>query len=84
MLATLDANPASDIPEACEWLMFKDMSCPVEEDDEFSEEETTKKKKMKKTETPMLPSVDASAQQLQSFMLHQQQWQGQMTQNRWQ
>ncbi|EEY62558.1 uncharacterized protein PITG_14302 [Phytophthora infestans T30-4] len=25
MLATLDASPASDIPEACEWLMFKDM-----------------------------------------------------------
>ncbi|KAG3138380.1 hypothetical protein PI126_g16944 [Phytophthora idaei] len=81
MLATLDASPASDIPEACEWLMFKDMYRPVEEDDEFSDDASTTKKK---TETPVLASVDALALQLQSFMQQQQQWQEQMTQNRWQ
>ncbi|KAG3241202.1 hypothetical protein PI124_g13927 [Phytophthora idaei] len=81
MLSTLDASPASEIPEACEWLMFKDMYRPVEEDDEFSDDEPTKKKK---TKTPVLVSVDTLAQQLQSFMQQQQQWQDQMTQNRWQ
>ncbi|KAG2975669.1 hypothetical protein PC119_g22427 [Phytophthora cactorum] len=81
MLATLDASPASDIPEACEWLMFKDMYRPVEEDDEFSDDESTKKKK---TETPVLASVDALVQPLQSFMQQQQQLQEQMTRNRWQ
>ncbi|OWZ08616.1 hypothetical protein PHMEG_00018805 [Phytophthora megakarya] len=34
-LATLDSSPACDIPEATEWLMFKDMHRPIEEDDEF-------------------------------------------------
>ncbi|ETM97694.1 hypothetical protein PPTG_24859 [Phytophthora nicotianae INRA-310] len=81
MLATLDASPASDIPEACEWLMFKDMYRPVEEDDEFSDDESSRKKGK---ETPVLASVDALAQQLQTFMQQQQQWQEQMTQNRWQ
>ncbi|RAW22224.1 hypothetical protein PC110_g21336 [Phytophthora cactorum] len=76
-----DGGPASDIPEACEWLMFKDMYRPVEEDDEFSDDESTKKKK---TETPVLASVDALVQPLQSFMQQQQQLQEQMTRNRWQ
>ncbi|KAG3109257.1 hypothetical protein PI125_g11089 [Phytophthora idaei] len=61
--------------------MFKDMYRPVEEDDEFSDDASTTKKK---TETPVLASVDALALQLQSFMQQQQQWQEQMTQNRWQ
>ncbi|OWZ11393.1 hypothetical protein PHMEG_00015585, partial [Phytophthora megakarya] len=34
-LATLDSSPACDIPEATEWLMFKNMHRPIEEDDEF-------------------------------------------------
>ncbi|OWZ12496.1 hypothetical protein PHMEG_00014333 [Phytophthora megakarya] len=34
-LATLDSSPACDIPEATEWLMFKDMHRPIEEEDEF-------------------------------------------------
>ncbi|KAG2799817.1 hypothetical protein PC111_g20255 [Phytophthora cactorum] len=54
---------------------------PVEEDDEFSDDESTKKKK---TETPVLASVDALVQPLQSFMQQQQQLQEQMTRNRWQ
>ncbi|OWZ00327.1 LOW QUALITY PROTEIN: hypothetical protein PHMEG_00028508 [Phytophthora megakarya] len=29
-------GPACDIPEAVEWLLFKDMHRPVEEEDEFS------------------------------------------------
>ncbi|OWZ07409.1 hypothetical protein PHMEG_00020202 [Phytophthora megakarya] len=35
-LATLDSDPACDIPEAPEWLMFKDMHHPIEEDDELA------------------------------------------------
>ncbi|KAG2842335.1 hypothetical protein PC118_g6145 [Phytophthora cactorum] len=68
LLATFNASPASDIPEACEWLMFKDMHHPIEEDDEFSNEEPSKKKK----DAPMLASVDALAQQMQAFMKQQQ------------
>ncbi|KAG3084464.1 hypothetical protein PI125_g19512 [Phytophthora idaei] len=44
MLATLDASPAY-IPEACEWLMFKDMHRPIEVDDEFSDGAPSKKSK---------------------------------------
>ncbi|EGZ23485.1 hypothetical protein PHYSODRAFT_436609, partial [Phytophthora sojae] len=51
MLATLDASPASDIPEACERIMFKDMHRPIEEDDEFSDSESKKKNK-KSEEAP--------------------------------
>ncbi|EEY66805.1 uncharacterized protein PITG_17371 [Phytophthora infestans T30-4] len=38
MLAALDLSPARDIPEAREWLMFKDMHRPVEEDDDLPDE----------------------------------------------
>jgi hypothetical protein len=38
MLAILDASPACDIPEACEWLMIKDGYRPVEEEYEFEDE----------------------------------------------
>eukprot|EP00644_Phytophthora_capsici_P015829 jgi/Phyca11/122886/e_gw1.49.300.1 len=37
MQAALDSSPARDIPEACEWLMFKEMHRPAEEDDDFSD-----------------------------------------------
>uniref|UniRef100_H3H3R4 RNA-directed DNA polymerase n=1 Tax=Phytophthora ramorum TaxID=164328 RepID=H3H3R4_PHYRM len=80
MLATLDSGPASDIPEACEWLMFKDMYRPVEEDEEFSDEGPSKKKEK---ETPVLASVDALAQRLQSFMDQQQLWQQQLQADRY-
>eukprot|EP00644_Phytophthora_capsici_P012632 jgi/Phyca11/113058/e_gw1.23.460.1 len=36
MQAMLDSGPARNIPEACEWLMTKDMHRPIEEDDEFA------------------------------------------------
>ncbi|KAE9014034.1 hypothetical protein PR001_g15239, partial [Phytophthora rubi] len=41
MLASLDSGPARDIPEACEWLLAKEMSRPIEEDDEFPEDKKT-------------------------------------------
>ncbi|OWZ17086.1 LOW QUALITY PROTEIN: hypothetical protein PHMEG_0009019 [Phytophthora megakarya] len=34
-LATLNSSPACDISEATEWLMFKDVHRPIEEEDEF-------------------------------------------------
>ncbi|KAG3112648.1 hypothetical protein PI125_g8029 [Phytophthora idaei] len=68
MLATLDASPASDTPEACEWLMIKDMHRSTEENDEFSDEEPFKRKK----DAPVLASVGALAPQMQAFMKQQQ------------
>ncbi|EGZ30374.1 hypothetical protein PHYSODRAFT_467974 [Phytophthora sojae] len=38
ILGCLDSGPARDIPEACECLLAKEMSRPIEEDDEFSDE----------------------------------------------
>ncbi|KAI9996393.1 hypothetical protein PInf_013820 [Phytophthora infestans] len=78
MLTTLDASPASDIPEACEWLMIDNMHRPIEEDDEFSDEAPSKKDR----DTTVLASVNALAQQMKSF-IQQQQWQQQLTQNQW-
>ncbi|KAE8999424.1 hypothetical protein PR003_g26159 [Phytophthora rubi] len=80
MLATLDASPASDIPEACEWLMFKDMHRPIEEDDGFSEGDSVKKGKSNAGSS----SVEALAQHLKSFMEQQQLWQQQLAQRQWQ
>ncbi|EGZ13550.1 hypothetical protein PHYSODRAFT_510491 [Phytophthora sojae] len=83
MLATLDASPASDIPEVCEWLMFKDMHRPIEEDDEFSDSESKKKNK-KSEEASATTAVEALAEQMKSFMEQQQQWQQQLMQRQWQ
>ncbi|EGZ22993.1 hypothetical protein PHYSODRAFT_253793, partial [Phytophthora sojae] len=83
MLATLDESPASDIPEACEWLMFKDMHRPIEEEDEFSDSESKKKNK-KSEEAPATTAVEALAEQMKSFMEQQQQWQQQLMQRQWQ
>ncbi|KAI9984726.1 hypothetical protein PInf_006095 [Phytophthora infestans] len=79
ILTTLDASSASDIPEACEWLMFKDIHRPSEEDDEFSVESPSKKGR----DTPVLTSVDALAQHMKGFMQQQQQWQQQLIHNQW-
>jgi hypothetical protein len=58
MLAIVDSSPARDIPEACEWLMVKDMYRPVDEDEDF--EETSPAKKAAAAETPAIlkPIVD--------------------------
>ncbi|KAG3111314.1 hypothetical protein PI124_g8310 [Phytophthora idaei] len=72
MLVTLDASPAFDIPEACGRPMFKDIHCPMEEDDEFSDAGPSKKKKK---DAPVLASVDALAQQMQTsggFRVHRE------------
>ncbi|KAE9236287.1 hypothetical protein PF004_g8894 [Phytophthora fragariae] len=37
MQAILDSSPACAIPEACEWLMAKDMYRPAEEDEDFDD-----------------------------------------------
>ncbi|KAE8963199.1 hypothetical protein PR003_g31010 [Phytophthora rubi] len=81
MLATLDASPALDIPEACEWLMFKDMHRPIEEEDEFSEGESVREGKSTSAGSA---SVKALTQQLKIFMEQQQQWQQQLAQRQWQ
>ncbi|KAI9992796.1 hypothetical protein PInf_014670 [Phytophthora infestans] len=77
MLATLDASPASDIPEACERLLFKNRHRPIKEDDEFSDEAPSKKRQ----DTPVLASVDALAQQMKRFMPQQQHWQQQLAES---
>ncbi|KAE8891384.1 hypothetical protein PF005_g1431 [Phytophthora fragariae] len=81
MLATLDASPASDIPEPCEWLMFKDMYRPIEGDDEFSEDGSVKKGKSTSARSA---SIEALVLQLKTFMEQQHQWQQQLAQRQWQ
>lgn len=71
MLAALDSSPARDIPEACEWLMFKDMHRPVEEDDEFPDESRARTDSHSAT-------VNALTQKLDDFLLQQQEWQHQV------
>ncbi|KAG1684160.1 hypothetical protein DVH05_010497 [Phytophthora capsici] len=79
MLAMLDSGPARNIPEACEWLMTKDMHRPIEEDEEF---ESSKAKA--NTSADSKPSaVEMLAQQMQSYMIQQQQWQEQLLQGQW-
>ncbi|KAE8914349.1 hypothetical protein PF005_g22240 [Phytophthora fragariae] len=81
MMAMLDASPASDISDECEWLMFKDMYHPIEEDDEFSEGESVKKSKSKPAGSAL---VEALTQQLKTFMEQQQQWHQRLAQQQWQ
>ncbi|KAI9990819.1 hypothetical protein PInf_018423 [Phytophthora infestans] len=71
MLAALDSSPARDIPEACEWLMFKDMHRPVKEDDEFPDESRARTDSHTAT-------VNALTQKLDDFLLQQQEWQHQV------
>ncbi|KAE9347251.1 hypothetical protein PR003_g7022 [Phytophthora rubi] len=77
MLAILDSSPARDLPEACEWLMVKDMYRPVDEDEDF--EDTTPAKSAAASETPALlkPMVDqvkALAQEVRSFVKDEKEW----------
>ncbi|KAI9998539.1 hypothetical protein PInf_002930 [Phytophthora infestans] len=71
MLAALDSSPARDIPEACKWLMFKDMHPPVEEDDEFPDESRARTDSHTAT-------VNALTQKLDDFLLQQLEWQHQV------
>ncbi|KAG1699099.1 hypothetical protein DVH05_014018 [Phytophthora capsici] len=64
MLAMLDSGPARNIPEACEWLMTKDMHRPIEEDEEFENSKTKAN-----TGADSKPSaVEMLAQQMQSYV----------------
>ncbi|GMF44893.1 unnamed protein product [Phytophthora fragariaefolia] len=74
-------DPACDIPEAYEWLMFKYMHRPIEDDDEFSDAETTKKKE---SGSPASASVDELALQLKTHMEQPTLWQQQLAQRQWQ
>ncbi|KAE8986477.1 hypothetical protein PR002_g22343 [Phytophthora rubi] len=86
MLATLDSGPARDIPEACEWLLAKEMSRPIEEDDEFPEEKNSGGGGSQ-AGIGSSTSIDALMMQTQTFMQQQQQqqqqWQQQMMQDSW-
>ncbi|GMF42734.1 unnamed protein product [Phytophthora fragariaefolia] len=87
MLATLDSGPARDIPEACEWLLAKEMSCPIEEDDEFPEEKKsagTSSSSATASPTETSTKLDKLAETMSSFVALQQQWQQQMRRNQWQ
>ncbi|KAE8885204.1 hypothetical protein PF005_g20298 [Phytophthora fragariae] len=81
ILTCLDSGPARDIPEACEWLLAKEMSRPIEEDDEFQDE---KKKSSRGDASPAsdpMVAVGALTEQMAAFMTQQQQWRQQMMQN---
>ncbi|KAJ8548509.1 hypothetical protein ON010_g11162 [Phytophthora cinnamomi] len=65
MLATFDSGPARDIPEACEWLLAKELSRPIEEDNEFSEEKTSSTGGASAT-TGTAASLDALTEQMNS------------------
>ncbi|KAE9089315.1 hypothetical protein PF010_g19038 [Phytophthora fragariae] len=85
MLATLDSGPARDIPEACEWLLAKEMSRPIEEDNALPEEKSSGGGGSL-AGISSSTSIDALMMQMQTFMQQkqqQQQWQQQMMQNSW-
>ncbi|EGZ29600.1 hypothetical protein PHYSODRAFT_323105 [Phytophthora sojae] len=89
MLATLDSGPARDIPEACEWLLAKEMSRPIEEVDGFLEDKkvagsasSLATATVAASET--LTKLDKLAETMTTFMTQQQQWQQQMVRNQWQ
>ncbi|KAE8900200.1 hypothetical protein PF003_g15396 [Phytophthora fragariae] len=77
MLAILDSSPARDIPEACEWLMVKDMYRPVDEDEDFEEAAPAKSAAASETPAilkPMVDQVKALAQEVRSFVKGEQEW----------
>ncbi|GMF19548.1 unnamed protein product [Phytophthora fragariaefolia] len=87
MLATLDSGPSRDIPEACEWLLAKEMSRPIEEDDEFPEEKKsagTSSSSATASPTKTSTKLDKLAETISSSVALQQQWQRQMMRNQWQ
>ncbi|EGZ09650.1 hypothetical protein PHYSODRAFT_263235, partial [Phytophthora sojae] len=84
ILACLDSGPARDIPEACEWLLAKEMSRPIEEDDELSDETKKSSGSDASPANDPMAAVGVLAEKMTTFMTQQQQWQQQMMQNRWQ
>ncbi|KAE8987555.1 hypothetical protein PR001_g22293 [Phytophthora rubi] len=77
MLAILDLSPVRDIPDACEWLMVKDMYRPVDEDDDFEEAAPSKSAAASETPAilkPMADQVKALAQEVRSFVKEEKEW----------
>jgi hypothetical protein len=86
-LAILDSSPARDIPEACEWLMVKDMHRPAEEENEFEDENATQAKAtppahVTVTEYPVFELVNALSREVRSFVQQSKQWQNELMQSR--
>ncbi|KAE9064499.1 hypothetical protein PF007_g29176 [Phytophthora fragariae] len=77
MQAILDSSPACAIPEACEWLMAKDMYRPAEEDEDFDDGTPTKNgSKAEKSSLllPVLDQVNALAQEVRTFVKGEKEW----------
>ncbi|KAE9203173.1 hypothetical protein PF004_g18205 [Phytophthora fragariae] len=87
MLASLDSGPARDIPEACEWLLAKEMSRPIEEDDEFPEDKKTAGASSGPADVATAETsskLDKLTETMTTFVTQQQQWQQQMMRSQWQ
>ncbi|GMF55873.1 unnamed protein product [Phytophthora fragariaefolia] len=77
MQAILDSSPACAIPEACEWLMAKDMYRPAEEDEDFDDGTAVKNgSKSEKTSLllPVLDQVNALAQEVRTSVKGEKEW----------
>ncbi|EGZ23539.1 hypothetical protein PHYSODRAFT_487396 [Phytophthora sojae] len=87
MLATLGSGPARAIPEACEWLLAKEMSRPIEEDDFLEDKKVAGSASSLATAmaaaSETSTKLDKLAETMTTFMT-QQQWQQQMMRNQWQ
>ncbi|KAE8892227.1 hypothetical protein PF003_g23502 [Phytophthora fragariae] len=87
MLASLDSGPARDIPEACEWLLAKEMSRPIEVDDEFPEDKKTTGASSGPADVATVETsskLDKLTETMTTFVTQQQQWQQQMMRSQWQ
>ncbi|KAE9362285.1 hypothetical protein PF008_g203 [Phytophthora fragariae] len=77
MQAILDSSPACAIPEACEWLMAKDMYRPAEEDEDFDDGTPAKsgsKSDQSSLLLPVLDQVNALAQEVRTFVKCEKEW----------
>ncbi|KAE8987129.1 hypothetical protein PR002_g22139 [Phytophthora rubi] len=75
--AILDSSPACDIPEACEWLMAKDMYRPAEEDEDFDDGTPAKNGSHSEKSSlllPVLDQVNALAQEVRTFVKSEKEW----------
>ncbi|KAE9199558.1 hypothetical protein PF005_g15686 [Phytophthora fragariae] len=77
MQAILDSSPACAIPEACEWLVAKDMYRPAEEDEDFDDGTPAKygpKSEKSSMLLPVLDQVNALAQEVWTFVKGEKEW----------
>ncbi|KAE9266779.1 hypothetical protein PR003_g32003 [Phytophthora rubi] len=81
MLAILDSSPACAIPEACEWLMAKDMYRPAEEDEDFDDGTAAKNSSTSEEPSlllPVLDQVNALALEVRTFVQGEKEWRSQV------